>query len=156
MSESINFICNKCNLNKPITEKYQDLRRCKSCQNLYKKEYREKNKIMIKLYYLENQDKIKENKVKKRNEKYEFTEDKIKEINIEWDNIQVIMNEFCKKYDHPPMEYKKEMTPRLKQVCIRTFLRIKNWFETEPNKNKLDAYLYVYKKNGKKPSFLMY
>ena len=156
MSESINFICNKCNLNKSTSEKFRDLKRCISCQKLCRKEYRENNKETIKLYYSVNKDKLKEKEIKKRNEKYEFTEDKIKEINNEWDNMQVIMNDFCKKYDHPPIEYKKEMTPRLKEVCMRTFLRLKQWFENEADKNKLDSYLYVYKKNGKKPSFLMY
>ena len=154
MSELISFKCNKCNLNKSISEKFRDLRRCIPCHRVHEKEYRENNKEAIKLRV--DKDKRKENKVKKRNEKYEFTEEKIKEINNEWDNMQIIMNDFCKKYDHPPIEYKNEMTPRLKQVCMHTFLRIKNWFETEPNKNKLDAYLYIYKKNGKKPSFLMY
>ena len=86
----------------------------------YKKEYREKNKTGIQLqkqvYNMINKDKIKENKreynMKKRNEKYGYTEDKIKEINEQWENLQADVKEFCMKHNHPPIIYNKKLTPQ--------------------------------------------
>ena len=109
MSDSTCFLCKVCNSNLPICEKVNKNNKCKQCYRNIKKEYREKNKTGIQLqkqvYNMINKDKIKENKreynMKKRNEKYGYTEDKIKEINEQWENLQAGVKEFCMKHNYP-------------------------------------------------------
>jgi hypothetical protein len=43
--------------------------------------------------------------------------------------MQVVMKTFCKKYKHPPIVYKKEMTQRLKEIKMQSLMKLKNWFE---------------------------
>ena len=89
MSELINFVCKICTIEMPISEKHPKYeKKCIQCEKDREMEYREKNKDLIstrkRVYRIINKDKIKEAKkeyvIKKRNEKYAYTEEKIKEI----------------------------------------------------------------------------
>ena len=134
MSELVSFECKTCKNSLPISEKKQRYKnRCIQCHKNKKREYRENHKEDITLrneiYNFNNKDKIKGlkklNIIKNRNIKYGYTEEKINEIDEKWENMLVIMNEFCKSINQPLRTYNKNMTPRLKEIGIQSFFQYK-------------------------------
>ena len=132
---SISFICNLCKKDIPLSEKVKDYKRCITCHKEKEKVRRIINFREIELSREKHKDKRKETskhtRIKNRNEKYGYTEEIINDINDRWDSTQTEMEVFCKKYDHPPIIYKKAMTPKLKENGIRSFGLLKKWFEKD-------------------------
>ena len=128
MSKSINFVCNICKNSFPISEKSKLNKRCVPCHKEHKRKQRSTPEYkQCKIAYNRiNEDKIKEDKkeynIKKRNDKYGYTEEKINEINNQWDKMQPIVNEFLEFNFYPPKIYTKTLTPKLKELYMKQFL----------------------------------
>ena len=128
MSDS--FICNICKQEIPILNKVNKFKRCNECHKKERKEYREKHKELInlrkKVDRIINIEKYKEHKteynIKRRNAKYGYTEDKIKEINERWENMQKLINANHEKNNYPPKIYTKALTPKLKETYMKPYL----------------------------------
>ena len=78
--------CNKCNIEKPLSEFYKDKStkdglsyNCKECKNSYRKENKDKIKEYQEQYYKENRKKLIEYSKKRNKEYYQNNKDKIKE-----------------------------------------------------------------------------
>ena len=123
-----NFICKHCKNSLPISEKAKGRRKCNKCYKEHEKlrksttEYKQYRQV----YNMINEDIIKEKQIeyniKKRNDKYGYTEEKIKEINNQWDKMQPIVNEFLEFNFYPPKIYTKTLTPKLKELYMKQFL----------------------------------
>ena len=141
---SISFICSVCKKDFPVSEKARKYKRCITCHKEKEKVRRILNFRDIEEYRERYKEKGKEPRkqylIKKRNDKYGYTEEIIKEINDRWDKTQTEMKEFCKKYDHRPIIYKKEMTPKLKEIGMKSFILLKKWFENETVNNGIKQY----------------
>ena len=123
-----NFICNICKNSLPISEKAKRYRKCNPCYKEHEKlrknttEYKQYRQV----YNMINEDKIKEDKIeyniKRRNDKYGYTEEKIKEIDNQWDAMQPIINGYLEFNYCPPKIYTKVLTPKLKEMYMQRFL----------------------------------
>jgi hypothetical protein len=73
-------VCNKCNIEKDVTEFYSGRRKCKLCYGEYSKEYNQKNKEKRKKYLKENKEKIR----KKEKEYRQKNKERLKKWNKEY------------------------------------------------------------------------
>ena len=132
MTESINFVCNICKFSFPTSERATRNKRCILCHKESERKRRTTSEYqqIKKIWNMDNEDKIKENKkeylVKKRNEKYGYTEEKIKEIDDQWNEMQVLINDYLHQINYQPIIYTKSLTPKLKELYMKPFLFLKD------------------------------
>jgi hypothetical protein len=137
-------ICNRCGIEKELSEFNKNKKYCRSCEKEYRKEYRIKNIEKLRVQesnsYYRNHEKKKEYREENREKKTEYNKNYYKK-NIDTEKLRVkkyqvenkeILSEKAKKYNTENRDkrnkYKKEWTCRRKEKdpTFRLIIRLRN------------------------------
>ena len=127
--------CKICDIELNETNRARQYLKCVECHSIQEydrhRTYRILNSETIciknKEYKCKNKELIKERNHKKLNQKYGYDEEKFDAINKEYDDILPKMTELYNYLDKPLN--KREMTPRLKENCIRSYNDFLDWLK---------------------------